>query len=208
MEACPGRIAEGWLQILQYMFYCLLLNPMCTYMCIRHDKVFFLICHMEICTTINMKILISSWCVTFLSSVDESTKLRAKMQFLSSKIGNNESAINFPTRFEQRANEARKLWYKNIRRFLCVVLNIMIHHRFYKGRIASFLRTFELNPSLISQRWIDNKFCSMDEERQHIFRNRFIMENARMSISGRSTPNASTGKNKSATAPTLTTKSL
>ena len=41
------------------------------------------------------------------ASVDKNTKLRAKMQFLSCKIGNEETDINFLTRLEQRANEAR-----------------------------------------------------------------------------------------------------
>ena len=41
------------------------------------------------------------------ASVDENTKLRAKMQFLSCKIGNEETAINFLASLEQRANDAR-----------------------------------------------------------------------------------------------------
>ena len=41
------------------------------------------------------------------ASVDENTKLRAKMQFLPCKIGNEETAINFLARLEQRSNEAR-----------------------------------------------------------------------------------------------------
>ena len=85
------------------------------------------------------------------------------------EIGHDETAINFITRLEQRANEARNY---NIRiskkKFLWVLLNNMKHHKFYKERIASFLTTFELNPSTISQRWIENKFYSMDEERMHM----------------------------------------
>ena len=84
----------------------------------------------------------------------------------------------------------------------------MKHHRFYKERIASFLTTFELNPSSISQRWIENKFYSMDEERLHIFRHRFIKENARISISGKSKQNYSYDKPKFPSPSTLTTKSL
>ena len=41
------------------------------------------------------------------ASVDENIKLRARMQFLSCKIGHKETAINFLTRLEQKANEAR-----------------------------------------------------------------------------------------------------
>ena len=61
----------------------------------------------------------------------------------------------------------------------------MKHHRSYKERIASFLTTFELNSSSISQRWIENKFYCMDEERIHMFRNRFVKENTRMSSSNK-----------------------
>ena len=41
------------------------------------------------------------------ASVDENTKLRARMQFLSCKMTFEETAINFLTRLEQKANEAR-----------------------------------------------------------------------------------------------------
>ena len=56
----------------------------------------------------------------------------------------------------------------------------MKHHKYYKERIASFLTTFELNPSSISQRWIENKFYSLDEERMHLFQStkRFHKETA------------------------------
>jgi len=59
----------------------------------------------------------------------------------------------------------------------------MKHHRYYKERIAFFLTTFELNPSIISQRWIENKFYSMDEERMQNQRFRFTKESARFSSS-------------------------
>ena len=68
-------------------------------------------------------------------------------------------------------------------RFLWVLLNNMKHHRHYKESIASFLTTFELNPSMISQRWIENKFYSMDEERMQNQRFRFSRESARYSTS-------------------------
>ena len=41
------------------------------------------------------------------ASVDENTKLRARIQFLSCKMTFEETAINFLTRLEQKANEAR-----------------------------------------------------------------------------------------------------
>ena len=58
----------------------------------------------------------------------------------------------------------------------------MKYHKYYKERIASFLTTFELNPSSISQRWIENKFYSLDGERISNFRQRFNRENARFSL--------------------------
>ena len=59
----------------------------------------------------------------------------------------------------------------------------MKHHKYYKERIASFLTTFELNPSSISQRRIENKFYSLDEERMYLFRttNSFHKKSARFS---------------------------
>ena len=118
------------------------------------------------------------------ASVDENTKLRAKMQFLLCKIGNEETAINFLTRLEQRANETRNYDLRiSEKRFLWVLLNNMKHHRYYKERMASFPTAFELNPSIISQRWIENKFYSMDEERMQNQSFRFPRENARHSLS-------------------------
>ena len=46
----------------------------------------------------------------------------------------------------------------------------MKHHRYDKERIASFLTTYKLNPSAISQRWKENKLYSLDEERISNFR--------------------------------------
>ena len=97
------------------------------------------------------------------ASVDENTKLRARMQFLSCRMTFEEIAINFLTRLEQKANEARNydIRISEKKKFLWVLLNNMKHHKYYKERIASFLTTFELNPSSISQRWIENKFYSL-----------------------------------------------
>ena len=79
-------------------------------------------------------------------------------QFLSCKIENEETAINFLTRLEQRANEARNYDIRITEKiFLWVLLNNMKHHRFYRERISSFLTTFELNPNSITQRWLENK---------------------------------------------------
>ena len=50
-----------------------------------------------------------------------------------------ETTINFLTRLEQKANEARN----------------------YEINISQF----ELNPSAFNQRWLENKFYELDEER-------------------------------------------
>ena len=73
-----------------------------------------------------------------------------------------ETAINFLTRLEQKANEAKNYDIKiSERKFLWVLLNNMNHHEYYKEKNSSFLTTFALNPSSISQRWIENKFYSL-----------------------------------------------
>ena len=41
------------------------------------------------------------------ASNDSNTKLRAKMAFINCRISHEETAINFLTRLEQKANEAR-----------------------------------------------------------------------------------------------------
>ena len=41
----------------------------------------------------------------------------------------------------------------------------MKYHRHYKERIVSFLTAFELNKWSITQKWIENKFYSLDKER-------------------------------------------
>ena len=56
-----------------------------------------------------------------------------------------------------------------------ILLNNMKNHRYYKERIVSFLTTFELNSNSITQRWIENKFYTLDEERITNFRNKFSM---------------------------------
>ena len=97
------------------------------------------------------------------------------MAFFNCKITSEETAINFLTRLEQKANEARNYEIKiSEHRFLTVLLNNMKHHKFYKERIAAILTTFELNPSSISQPWIENKFYSLDEERLTSYRSRII----------------------------------
>jgi len=98
------------------------------------------------------------------ASYDANSKLRARLAFVNCKISQEETAINFLTRLEQRANEARNFDMKiSEKKFLWILLNNMKHHRFYKERIAALLTTFELNPSSISQKWIENKFYSLDE---------------------------------------------
>ena len=41
------------------------------------------------------------------ASVDSNTRLRAKLAFVNCRISHEENAVNFSTRFEQKANEAR-----------------------------------------------------------------------------------------------------
>ena len=55
----------------------------------------------------------------------------------------------------------------------------MKHHKYYKEKIASFLTNFELNPKSITQRWLENKFYSLDDEKMHISRQRIHRESAR-----------------------------
>ena len=55
----------------------------------------------------------------------------------------------------------------------------MKHHKYYKERIASFLTNFELNPNSITQRWLENKFYSLDDEKMHISCQRIHRESAR-----------------------------
>ena len=118
------------------------------------------------------------------ASIDSNTKLRAKLAFVNCRISHEETAINFLTRLEQKANEARNYDMKiSEKEFIWVLLNNMKYHRYYKERIASFLTTFELNSDSITQKWIENKFYSLDEERILSFRGR-IKENARFSMIG------------------------
>merc|ERR1712045_611220 len=91
------------------------------------------------------------------AAIDAHTKMRAKMAFANCKITQEETAINFLTRLEQKANEARNYDIKiSERKFIWTLLNNMKYHRYYKERIASFLTAFELTPSKISQKWLEN----------------------------------------------------
>ena len=95
------------------------------------------------------------------------------MAFINCKISQEETAINFLTRLEQKANDARNYDIKiSEKKFIWTLLNNMKFHRYYKERIASFLTIFELNTSNISQKWIEDKFYSMDEERMYYHRQR------------------------------------
>ena len=83
-------------------------------------------------------------------------------------------------RLEQKANEARNYDIKiPDRKFIWTLLNNIKHHKYYKERIASFLTNFELNPNSITQRWLENKFYSLDDEKMHISRERFHRESVR-----------------------------
>ena len=55
----------------------------------------------------------------------------------------------------------------------------MKHHEYYKERLSSFLTNFELNPSCITQRWLENKFDSLDYEKMHISGQRYHKESNR-----------------------------
>ena len=118
------------------------------------------------------------------AAIDSHTKMRAKMAFLNCKITQEETAINFLTRLEQKANEARNFDIKiSEKRFISTLLNNMKYHRHYKERIASFLTAFELYKSSITQKWIENKFYSLDEERMSYNRQKTFRESARFTSS-------------------------
>ena len=118
------------------------------------------------------------------ASIDTQTKLRAKMAFINCRVSNDETAINFLTRLEQKANEARNFDIKiSERKFIWTLLNNMKFHRYYKERIASFLTAFELDKNSITQKWIENKFYSMDEERMSFQRQKLFKESARFTSS-------------------------
>ena len=124
------------------------------------------------------------------ASIDAQTKLRAKLAFTNCRVSHEETAINYLTRLEQRANEARNYDIKiSEKRFIWTLLNNMKFHRHYKERIASFLTAFELNSSSINQKWIENKFYSMDEERMSFHRQRIFKESARFTNSNNKSDN-------------------
>ena len=100
------------------------------------------------------------------ASVDSQTRLRTKTSFIECKISQEETAINFLTRLEQKANEARNYDIKiSEKKFINRLLSNMKHHKYYNSRIASLLTQFELNSDALNQRWLENKFYALDEER-------------------------------------------
>ena len=131
------------------------------------------------------------------AAIDSHTKMRAKMAFLKWKITQEETAINFLARLEQKVNEARNYDIKiSEKRFICTLLNNMKYHRHYKERIASFLTAFELNTSSITHKWIENEFYSLDEERMSYNRQRIFRESARFTTSNSKQINPQNIKNK------------
>ena len=129
------------------------------------------------------------------ASVDSQTRLRAKPAFIECRISQEETAINFLTRLEQKANEARNFDIKiSERKFIWTLLNNMKFHRYYKERIASFLTAFEIDKNSITQKWIENKFYSMDEERMSFQRQRLFKESARFTSSNSEQTNTSNNK--------------
>ena len=100
------------------------------------------------------------------ASVDSQTRLRAKTAFIECRISQEETAINFLTRLEQKANEARNFDIKiSEKKFIYRLLNNMKYHKYYRSRIESLLTQFELNSNIFNQRWLENKFYALDEER-------------------------------------------
>ncbi len=72
----------------------------------------------------------------------------------------------------------------------------MKYHIYYKERIASFITAFELNTSSITQKWIENKFYSMDEERMTYNRMKNYREKARFTTSNQKQNNPHSQKGK------------
>ena len=111
-----------------------------------------------------------------------SNKTKSKICFLQLK--NWSRGNNFLTRLEQIANEARNYDIRiSEKKFISTLLNNMKYHRHYKERIASFLTGFELNTSSITQKWIENKFYSLDEKSMNYNRQRMFRESVRFTTS-------------------------
>ena len=103
------------------------------------------------------------------ASVDSQTRLRAKTAFIDCRISQEETAINFLTRMEQKADEARNYDIKiSEKEFIYRLLNNMKHHKYYFSRIASLLIQFELNSDTFNQRWLENEFYALDEKEFYI----------------------------------------
>ena len=124
-------------------------------------------------------------------------KMRAKMAFINFKIMQEGTVINFLIRLEQKINEAR---YCDIRisekNFIWTLLNNMKYKRHHKETIVSFLASFKLNTSSIFQKWIENKFHSLDEERMSYNRRRLFGDSARFTTSNTKQTNSQKNKNK------------
>ena len=100
------------------------------------------------------------------AAVDSKAKERAKQAFLDCKIGKNETSISFFSRLERKANEARNFDIRiSESRFIKTLLYNMRFHKHYSNIIASLLTTYELDPTAFDQKWIENKFYTLDEER-------------------------------------------
>ena len=55
----------------------------------------------------------------------------------------------------------------------------MKHHKYYRGVISSLLTTFELNNDAFTQKWLENKFYALDEERLLNFKGKTFKHEAR-----------------------------
>ena len=102
------------------------------------------------------------------------------MVFISCKMTQEETEITFLTRLEYKVNKDRNYDIKISEKiFIWTLLNNMKFYRYYNERIALFLTIFELNSSSISQKWIENKFDSMDKERRNYDRQKVFRESTR-----------------------------
>ena len=114
------------------------------------------------------------------ASVDSKTRQRAKQAFIDCKIAQDETSIGFLSRLERKANEARNYDIKiTEKKFIKTLLDNMKHHKYYRNIISSLLTNFELNNDVFNQRWLENKFYAMDEERLLNFKGKTVKHEVR-----------------------------
>lgn len=130
------------------------------------------------------------------ASVDSKTRQRAKQDFMACKIAMDKTSIGFLSRLERKANEARNYDIKiSEKKFIKTLLDNMKHHRYYKNIVSALLTNYELNNEVFNQRWLENKFYTMDEERILNFKGRHFKHEVRFVNSAPTTNNkTSSGK--------------